>query len=527
MSSTRQSEHKPLSFTTTLRNPERIAGFLACLKQFDGQILSNGLIDKIVKALIKQKLYFTNYIISTPSLKTVYKDEDMRFSDKQLDEILEKSPQDHKEAGFDKGWPSRFDTWYKICKEFGFAYYEIGQPIKISQAGHMLCDAYEVNDAYEDVSKKIQNVFLNALSKYPSNNPFRKNANENVPLVLLMRVIKLLKDDETENGAGIARKEIPFVICWPDNDASSLYQYIKEFRRVHGYTASDDTIYSRCMDLLGSKNEKRFKKVQITKEGPDDFLRKARISGVFAVRGMGRFLDLNELEHAKIDYVLKTYGAYRTFSSELEYYDFVGSMDHEIISIETDIVGFNLSDIRQAKLSEIANKYTDEEIRHELSLLTSNRKSNDLYLSDIDEPTRFEFLASVALKQSLVDATIRPNYAIDDEGNPTFTARGGIGDIEVFDKDNNSLFEVTLLRGKQQAVLEIPGITRHLQEMKLANKFAVFVAPMLHADTEYMIEFTKSRHDLDIFGYTISSFCDKLKVTHKLDQFTEMISAAA
>lgn len=522
MSSTRQSEHKPLSFTTTLRNPERIAGFLSCLKQFDGQILSNGLIDNIVKVLIKQKLYRTTYITSIPTLQAIYKDEDLKFSDKQLDEIVEKSPQDHKEAGFDKGWPSRFDTWYKICKEFGFAYYEIGQPIKISQAGHMLCDAYELNDSDEDVSKKIQNVFLNALSKYPSNNPFRRNANENVPLVLLMRVIRLLKQDSDENGAGIARKEIPFVICWPDNDAKALYDYIKDFRRVHGYTASDDTVYTRCLELLGSTNQKRFKKVQITKEGPDDFLRKVRITGVFSMRGMGRFLDLNDLEHEKVDYVLGTYGDYKLFPSEIEYYDFVGTMDPKIVSIETDTAGYNLSEIRQTKLAEIADKYTQEEIRNELSLLTGNRKSNDLYLSDIDEPTRFEFLASVALQQVLVDAVVAPNYAIDDEGNPTFTARGGIGDIEVFDKKNNSIFEVTLLRGKQQAVLEIPGITRHLRELKKDNKFAVFVAPLLHPDTEYMIEFTKARHDLDIYGYTITSFCEKLKATNTLEQFSDL-----
>jgi len=527
MTRTRQPEHKPLSSTTTLRNPERIAGFLSCLKQFDGQVLSNALIDKIVKTLIRQKLYHTTYITSTPSLKVIYKDDDLIFSDSQLDEIVEKSPQDHKEAGFDKGWPSRFDTWYKICKEFGFAYYEIGQPLKISQAGHMLCDAYEATHTDEDVSKKIQNVFLNALCKYPSNNPFRRNANENIPLVLLMRVIKLLKEDATQNDAGIARKEIPFVICWPDNDAQGLYDYIKEFRSVHGYTASDDTVYSRCLDLLGSVNQKRFKKVQITKEGPDDFLRKARITGVFAVRGMGRFLDLNELENAKIQHVLETYGTYRRFSSELEYYDFVGSMDSTIVSIETDTLNFNLADIRQSKLAEIAETYSREQIRHELSLLSGNRKSSDLYLSVIDEPTRLEFLTSVALQQSLDDAVIQANYVIDDEGNPTFTARGGIGDIEVFDKHNNSLFEVTLLRGKQQAVLEIPGITRHLLEMKKGNKFAVFVAPMLHADTEYMIEFTKSRHDLDIFGYTITGFCEKIKSTTKLQQFAEIHNAEA
>jgi len=514
----RQAEHKPLSFTTTLRNPERIAGFLACLKQFDGQILTDALIDKIVKALINQKLYSTMYITRTPHLKSISQNEDITFTDEQLDEIVRNSPQEHKEAGFDRGWPSRFDTWYKICKEFGFAYYDMNKPIKISQSGHMLCDAYEVTFA-DDVSNKIQNVFLNALAKYPSNNPFRRNANENVPLMLLMKVVRMLKNDTDENNAGLSRKEVPFVLCWPDNDADKLYRYIKSFRGEYGYKASDDTVYNRCLSLLGSNNQTRFKKVQITKEGPDDFLRKARITGVFTMRGLGRFVDLNELEHEKIDYMLENYGAYRAFADELEYYDFVGSMDPKIISIETDTTNYNIADIRQSKLIDIASKYSDEQIRTELELLTTNRKSSDLFFSDIDEPTRLEFLTSIALEQSLEDAHIQPNYAIDDEGNPTFTARGGIGDIEVYDKDNSSLFEVTLMRSKQQAVAEIPAITRHLGEIKNDSKFAVFIAPLLHADAKYMIGYTKAQYDLDIIGFTITEFCEKLKTTSKLRDF--------
>jgi hypothetical protein len=522
MTTRRAPEHKILSFTTTLRNPERIAGFLTVLKQFDGQVLTNGLIDKIAKSLIQEKLYWTKYLKDTPNLKSIYNDEDLRFTDQQLSEILARSPQRHKEHGFDEGWPSRFDTWYKICKEFGFAYYEIGQPIKISQAGHMLCDAFNDRASDEDVSKKIQNVFLNALAKYPSNNPFRRNANENIPVVLLMRVIRLLKGDKSENGAGISRKEIPFVMCWPNNDANELYLYLKEFRKLSGFTASDDTVYTRCLELLKSNNQRRFKKVQVTKEGPDDFLRKLRITGVFSSRGMGRFLDLNDLERQKIDYIINTYSTYRTFQSEDEYYEFVGLMDPEIISIETDTTGFNIAEIRQAKLVEIASQYSRDDIRAELNILSSGRhKSNDLYLSDIDEPTRLEFLTSVALQQSLSDAVIRPNYAIDDEGNPTFTARGGIGDIEVLDKDNHSLFEVTLLKSKQQAVLEIPGITRHLQELQKEKKFAVFIAPILHPDTEYMIGFTKSRFNLDIYGFTIPEFCSKLENVTELKQFAK------
>ena len=315
MNDKRRIEYKPLSFTTTLRNPERIAGFLTCLKQFDGQVLTNDLIYEIVKVIIKEKLYKTMYEMSVSRLKAVYDSEDVIFNDKQLEEIIKNSPQNHKESGFDRGWPSRFDTWYKICKELGFVYYKMGEQIRISQTGYMLCDAYK--NIEDNMSSKIQNVFLNALVKYQSDNPFRRNANKNVPVVLLMRLLKLLKQDKSENGAGISRKEISFVLCWGNNDAIKLFYYIKEFRKKHGFRASDDTIYASCLSLLNSTNQKRFKKVQITKEGVDDFLRKIRITGIFSIRGMGRFIDFNELEHDKINYILEKYGEYRAFNNEL------------------------------------------------------------------------------------------------------------------------------------------------------------------------------------------------------------------
>ena len=50
---------KPLSFSTTMRNPERISAFLQCIEPFEGKILTNSLIEEIVKKIIKNKLYFT------------------------------------------------------------------------------------------------------------------------------------------------------------------------------------------------------------------------------------------------------------------------------------------------------------------------------------------------------------------------------------------------------------------------------------------------------------------------------------
>ena len=79
----------------------------------------------------------------------------------------------------------------------------MGEPIKISTTGHMLIDALNEEEPNEE---KIQMVFLNSMMKYQSNNPYRKNANSNAPFILLLQVLKMLKEDTQENGAGVSVK---------------------------------------------------------------------------------------------------------------------------------------------------------------------------------------------------------------------------------------------------------------------------------------------------------------------------------
>ena len=267
----RSAEYKPLSFSTTMRNPSRIAEFLVCILPYEGQILTNDVIHNVATILIKRKLYQPMYINRMPRLKAILSEE-RDFTDSEVVEIMKNSPQNHKEAGFEKGWPSRFDTWYKLPMEFGFVFYEMNSPIVISTTGHMLIDAHKeepVND------EKIKNVFLNALTKYQTNNPFRKNANDNSPLVLLLQVIKLLKDDPEENDAGIFRSELSLVICWPNKNAYSLYQKIKELRKNYKFTYGDEVIYEICLKLLGATDEQRnrFKINQITWDAVEEFIR--------------------------------------------------------------------------------------------------------------------------------------------------------------------------------------------------------------------------------------------------------------
>ena len=518
MTRERSAVRKPLSFSTTMRNPERIAGFLNCILPFEGQVLTNDIIHEVAIKLIMDKLYYTEkYEMKVPEYKNIYKNSDLSFTREQVEDIIKNSPQEHKEAGFDRGWPSRFDTWYEFPQELGFIRYEIGKPIVISQTGHLLVDAFNEEQPNND---KIQAVFLNALMKYQTNNPFKKNLNANCPLILTLQTIQCLKT-LNQNNAGIHRQELSLIICWPDNNYKGLVDKIVKLREKYGFNISNEIIYAECMQLLGAGEDKEnlYKMSKITGEAVDEFIRKMRITGIFSLRGNGRFLDVNNFEQDTIKYILSKYVGFKTFKNKDEYFIYTSQIDHNILKTIKSAV-CDKTDIKENALIKWANIFSKEEVEKELTLLSKNSKSNNEILRVIDAPTRLEFLTSISLKQHFQDARIVPNYKIDDEGLPTFTAAGGYADIECFDKNCKPIIEVTLMTSKSQAVNEIPGITRHLQERKQKyatdKVFALFIAPSIHADAQYMIEFSKFRNNVDIVPYTIIEYIGRVDKMHRI-----------
>lgn len=518
----RKEIRKPLSFSTTMRNPERIASFMNCIKKFDGEMLNEELIRKIIIEVLKNKLYKTIYEQSNVRLKEIFYSDEKEFSNSDILEIIENSPQKHKEKGFDNGWESRFDTWYKLMKEFGFLYYKKGELLEISETGKILCEEY--TEASEEYSGRIQSIFLNSLVKYQTNNLFRKNKNKNKPLLLLLHVIKLLKEDKNISKKYIYRKELPFFLCWRDNNYELLYKYILEFRKEFKGKATNEIIYSKCLELLESSNEKRFKFNQIVVEGVDDFIRKLRITGIISLRGMGRAIDFNSLKKEKIIYILEKYTEEKYYSCEKEYFNYIGKMDSNFLERSSKTSdSYDLNEIKQQALNLFSKKYSRGQIYKELSILNKGSGSKDLYLKTIDIPTRLEFLTSISLKQNFPLINIIPNYAIDDEGNPTFTARGGKADIEVYYKNISSLFEVTMMKNRNQSTQEIPSITRHLQSFEKQeypkNCLGVFIAPFIHPDSRYMINFTKDHYNIQIIPFNIDEFVEKIENSKKLEDF--------
>lgn len=500
--SKKKKEYKPLLFTTTLRNPQRIKNFIKVISNYNNKILTNEVIMKIVKEIIAEKFYYTKYERKIAELNKIYINSELTFSEEQIEEIIKNSPQDHKEAGFDKGWASRFDTWYKFIKEMGFIYYEMNKPIEISETGNLLLIS-ELNGNPE----LEEQAFLNALVKYQTNNPYRRVLNENAPFTLVLQVLKLLKSDSEMSKAGINIREIPLILCEQNNNPKNIYNQIKDLRYEYGFNYSDEIIYELCLQKLEALKEKenRFKKRNIMKEMPDDFVRKLRLTGLITIRGYGRFIDFNNSEIDKINYIINTYSDYRKYKNEYEYYRYMSKIDKKLINIKTK----ERKDITaESTLEKWVEYFEWNTIKKELEILAKDRKSKDAILKIINAPTRLEFLISIALQKTFNNIHVKPNYTVDDEGLPRRHATGGQPDIECYDEKYNSLFEVTLLTGTQQNIREMPSICRHLREkiIKNTNSFSVFIAPTLHNDSIEYTQFIKFKDNLDIIPLSINEF---------------------
>ena len=97
-----------------------------------------------------------------------------------------------------------------------------------------------------------------------------------------------------------------------------------------------------------------------------------------------------------------------------------------------------------------------------------------------------------------------------------------MADIECFDSDYDSYFEVTLMCSRSDQVNnEIIPISRHLQEAKKNRRiesFSVFVAPVVHQDTYEAVEWQKMKYKVDILPYDILGFIDAIDTHERASQ---------
>ncbi|TAE75831.1 MAG: AlwI family type II restriction endonuclease [Bacteroidetes bacterium] len=451
------------------QNTDFLSEFLFVLYKYDNFVLTDNVIFDVAKTLIQKGLYQPTK--HSEIVKEKWKNE-IELTDKETETVFEENPQSHKEAGFERGWASRFDTWYKLGKELGFVYYWQNEKIEFSESGKMLLG--------KENPQNEQFVFVNAFAKFYRHNPFKRVLNQNVPLVLLLETIQLLNQDKEFNNKGISKKELPILLCWKNNNAQNLYVEIKNLRQKYAYTPSNEVILDICYSYL---DETKRDDDSILTDYPDDFIRKMRLTGLISVRGAGRFIDINTKELNAVNYILVHYKKHLTHSKEKDFFDYIGTIDNNLLAQLTTYK--NPIKTTKKELQKWVDYFEWDILKHELLLLSKKGSSKNEILRIIENPLRLEFLTTLAILKKLPYTDVKPNFIADDEGLPVSFAQGGMADIECFEGKDTILVEVTLLTGTQQHIRESFSVQRHLEDYlnKKIKAFSLFISPKVFVDT--------------------------------------------
>lgn len=514
--------YKPLLFTTTVRNPERIKKYMYVLCKFEGRILTDALCEQICGEAIRVGLYRPMKRLQNVKAKWRGSEggdfADQVLSDAEVSWMLRNNPQSHKEAGFGYGWPSRFQTMFMITRQLGFAYYEVGEKIEVSPLGRKLSQQISVSEdsgsliVEECDGRNEQEIFMHAMVKYHRDNPYLKVKNRNCPIVLLLKVIKLINSDSRFHNCGITRREILLLLFWKDDDADAAYEMIVDLRLKHGYAPSKEVLLNEyCFRKILHAKPKVFDDDSLTKDYIDGYIRYMRLTGLVALRGAGTHLDINHLMDSRIEYILSNYSGYVTFTDRREYFNYVAKVDEDLLALQESTVS---GDMRCAYLSKWKDVYDWPKLKEELVILAKRRSSTDPVLRFLDGPKRLEFLAALSVLKRRPRFTVCPNYRCDDEGLPTSTAAGNQGDIECFCREENILIEVTLHEGTSQTKNEGWPVGRHLKDFALQHEPAscVFVAPSIFEDTVSQFEWSQSKYGYVTVAMTIDELVGALDV---------------
>ena len=493
------AKYKQITFDSAVRNPERYIGILECIKEFEGLILDDKNLLKIVS-----KLYLEG-IVSSDKIEI---EENTRIEDIQ-GLVIEVNKSKKAIGGFPAGYASRFHHYTWLPKELGFVYASYNEPFLFSEIGRMF------------VEKELaeQEAFSVQAMKYNSKSPFRKNNNDFNFFKFIIGV--LLKKSR------ISYEQFIVATFSKDGNVDDFIKITDE----NNFNNPDD-----AYDFLKENEYNVTKFDTVTKTYPDVLRRVLIISGFISIRYIGkRMMELNE---NKRDYINELLSVDFNLSEEQkknpkEYFNALNSKNEEYLKIvykyrDEDKIDGNLY---LNKIFRIIDEYkiSEEIIIESINKIGSRSSVIDEFM-EIPDPLKLEFYISIliAIKYGK-EFAIRPNYKADHIGKPYSHAPGNKGDIEIFSNEIYWLIEVTLIRNKtQQLNHETANVIRHLYSNEEFDdrliKYLSFIAPTIHQDVREFFDYSivkskSSDYDVNIKPYTLPEF---IEVTQVNENFADM-----
>jgi len=169
--------------------------------------------------------------------------------------------------------------------------------------------------------------------------------------------------------------------------------------------------------------------------------------------------------------------------------DELSVLDRSFLGLNRNDLESFISDLRQVNLN-VKNRFSKKKIYGDTDLIQSFiALLNDHKALRKIKPEIFEQVLTDSLRIVNDEIQIKPNYPVDDDGNPISHAAGGQPDIECYYSKYNAICEVTLDSSNFQWVRESQPVMRHLREFSTKNaslpNYCIFVAPKIHEDTVY------------------------------------------
>ena len=511
------------SISTTIREAERITGFLKTALEINGEQWNAQTQAKFQILLVKNRQY-----LNDPYNSQIYgrlnaeqcellRDKTINMTYEQAEGIINAK---NYEGGADMRGRQSMSPLYKL----GLVYIVEGK-VYVTDVGQKLING--------EIS--FGDFMLDAMLKFQYPNPYESSyqAWNTKPFINALRLIKRvheLCEKKNISAKGITKIEFGIFVLSLKNykDVDKTAEDVLKFRqRYNSFKTDDEKEHFRIEYvreyLSGFKNPEKN-----TIEYADNMIRYMRLTKYICIRGKYSYvyIDLEPRRLTEINSILETddgraaqysqeewrnymgiYGAYPLpFETVEKLSEILSDTDKDINSIERKLgivtTSSNNCSTRDEYKSEIERR---REYRTELQNLEI-KKDYHSSVDKIDEAIKaledirdhnkaslakrfsieLEKWANVALNIINDSILIKPNAPVGDDNEPTYTAPSGVADIECFYEKFNAICEVTMLTSRDQWFNEGQPVMRHLRDFErnhTKKSYCLFVAPRLHQDT--------------------------------------------
>ena len=538
---------KPWSLSTTVRNPERLPGFLSALAEIEGEVWNPANQERFQVILIQKRQYGAHSSqfssgLSAADVALLDGEDEIPFADARRI-FLSK---DYKDP------PMRGRNSYKPLEKLGFAaIHPLLRQVQITPLGReLMTPGVDLGD-----------VFLRSLLKWQLPNPvdahgFPARLGYRVkPFVATLHLIKKVNDlcnEQGLNATGLSFDEfdafVPTLIDWEKLD--EVARKIVEIRVA-------------CRGISGAEREARQQSLiaeaisgfdrQHLRDYGDNARRYFRLTRFIRYRGNGRFVDMEPRRAVEIESLLESDSAQPQDFQGAGYHEYLCDPDlpilpwqnyAELILIYQDVIaGISQLDaalalklqadcpavadekILSANIEVLRKQWRDLQRQAESLSWQTAEKTREVArtLAGLTKPrsctpTDLEYHVASALMSLDAAKEVIPNYPVGDDNLPTFTAPGGVSDIECFYEGFNLACEVTLMRDSKQWVHEGYPVLRHVYDFLQAHggtTYGLFIAPALHEDTIGVFwggtRGVYKGENINVFPLTISKFARLLE----------------